>query len=60
MTTPTLLRVKRRKNEDPKDVLILSAKKRKADDTESDEESEKQSEEAEPDKAENITNLWSS
>ena len=38
MTTPTLLRVKRRKNEDPKDVLILSAKKRKADDTESDEE----------------------
>ena len=38
MTTPTLLRVKRRKNEDPKDVLILSAKKRKADDTESEEE----------------------
>ena len=27
--TPTLLRVKRRKNEDPLDVLVLSAKKRK-------------------------------
>ena len=36
--TPTLLRVKRRKSEDPKDVLILSAKKRKANDSESDEE----------------------
>ena len=38
MTTPTLLRVKRRKSEDPKDVLILSAKKRKANDSECDEE----------------------
>ena len=38
MNTPTLLRVKRRKSEDPKDVLILSAKKRKANDSESDEE----------------------
>ena len=27
--TPTLLRVKRRKNDDPSDVLVLSAKKRK-------------------------------
>ena len=36
--TPTLLRVKRRKSEDPKDVLILSAKKRRANDSESDEE----------------------
>ena len=38
MTTPTLLRVKRRKSEDPKDLLILSAKKRKANDSESEEE----------------------
>ena len=36
--TPALLRVKRRKCEDPKDVLILSAKKRKANDSESGEE----------------------
>ena len=38
MNTPTLLRVKRRKSEDPKDVLILSAKKRKTDDSQSEEE----------------------
>ena len=36
--TPTLLRVKRRKSEDPQDLLILSAKKRKANDSKSDEE----------------------
>ena len=36
--TPTLLRVKRRKDEQPRDVLILSAKKRKADDSHSQEE----------------------
>eukprot|EP00092_Neocalanus_flemingeri_P027720 GFUD01030091.1.p1 GENE.GFUD01030091.1~~GFUD01030091.1.p1 ORF type:complete len:355 (-),score=120.56 GFUD01030091.1:119-1183(-) len=33
MSTPTILRVKRRKNQDPSEVLVLSAKKRKADDT---------------------------
>jgi len=33
MTTPTILRVKRRKNQDPSEVLVISAKKRKADDT---------------------------
>ena len=38
MNTPTLLRVKRRKSEDPQDLLILSAKKRKANDSKSDEE----------------------
>ena len=38
MNTPTLLRVKRRKSEDPRDVLILSAKKRKTDDSQSEEE----------------------
>lgn len=32
MAAPTILRVKRRKTEDPSDVLVLSAKKRKADD----------------------------
>ena len=30
-STPTLLRVKRRKNDDPLDVLVLEAKKRKTD-----------------------------
>ena len=32
-STPTLLRVKRRKNDDPLDVLVLEAKKRKTDPT---------------------------
>jgi len=31
MAAPTLLRVKRRKNDDPSEVLVLSAKKRKTD-----------------------------
>ena len=38
--TPTLLRVKRRKNEDPSDVLVLSSKKRKTESDSSDGESE--------------------
>jgi len=33
MAAPTILRVKRRKNQDPSEVLVLSSKKRKADDT---------------------------
>lgn len=37
-TTPTLLRVKRRKNDDPLDVLVLSAKKRKTESASSEEE----------------------
>ena len=38
--TPTLLRLKRRKNEDPSDVLVLSSKKRKTESDSSDGESE--------------------
>ena len=37
-TTPTFLRVKRRKTEDPSDVLVLSSKKRKTDSDAVDEE----------------------
>jgi len=34
MATPTILRIKRRKDQDPSDVLVVSAKKRKSEDEE--------------------------
>ena len=40
MAGPTLLRVKRRKNDDPSEVLVLSAKKRKTDATSGPEDEE--------------------